>query len=374
MSRTEHRTHCVEKIIRFTPDEWERVRKLHEELTRYALEHRSFASYARRMLSERRIHVTEIRPLTDPEPIAREIDRIGVNVNQIAHWANANERITPEQVAEIRASFDRIERLLGDLFAEQSRRGEGRVSMAVVKLGRPVKSNLGGSNGAMAHIIDPAKTDGGRLVGSNYERTRTDYDALAEGMLDDNRRSPKGIRKDSRLAYHIKLSFSPDDPVTPEKVHELGMEFARRITGGEYRFVVTTHTDRHHLHDHIMVCAASRYGKHLKAELPKDIIDQWRAVSDEICRREDLRVVFNPVVEEQARKMRGSETTTDDAPTTRERDPERIDETAGPGAATPPRTTRRAEGEEPVERRYGMSMEEIYASAKGMGVKDRTAC
>lgn len=119
MSRTEHRTHCVEKIIRFTPDEWERVRKLHEELTRYALEHRSFASYARRMLSERRIHVTEIRPLTDPEPIAREIDRIGVNVNQIAHWANANERITPEQVAEIRASFDRIERLLGDLFADR---------------------------------------------------------------------------------------------------------------------------------------------------------------------------------------------------------------------------------------------------------------
>ena len=145
--------------------------------------------------------------------------------------------------------------------------------MAVVKLGRPVKSNLGGDNGAMAYIINPAKTDGGRLVSSNYERTRTDYDALAEGMLDDNRRSPQGIRKDSRLAYHIKLSFSPDDPVTPEQVHELGMEFARRITGGEYKFVVATHTDRHHLHDHIMVCAAARHGKHLKAELPKDIIE-----------------------------------------------------------------------------------------------------
>ena len=118
MSRAENRTHCVEKIIRFTPDEWERVRNLYEELTRYAPEHRSFSSYARRMLSERRIHVTEIRPLTDPEPIAREIDRIGVNVNQIAHWANANEHITPAQVAELRASFDRIERLLGDLFAD----------------------------------------------------------------------------------------------------------------------------------------------------------------------------------------------------------------------------------------------------------------
>ena len=119
MSRAENRTHCVEKIIRFTPDEWERVRKLYEELTRYAPEHRSFSSYARRMLSERRIHVTEIRPLTDPEPLAREIGRIGVNVNQIAHWANANEHITAEQVAEIRASFDRIERLLGDLFADK---------------------------------------------------------------------------------------------------------------------------------------------------------------------------------------------------------------------------------------------------------------
>ena len=119
MSRAENRTHCVEKIIRFTPDEWERVRNLYEELTRYAPEHRSFSSYARRMLSERRIHVTEIRPLTDPEPLAREIGRIGVNVNQIAHWANANEHITPAQVEEIRASFDRIERLLGDLFADK---------------------------------------------------------------------------------------------------------------------------------------------------------------------------------------------------------------------------------------------------------------
>lgn len=119
MSKTEGRTHSVEKIIRFTPDEWERVRKLHERLTRYAPEYRSFSSYARKMLSERRIHVTEIRPLTDPEPLAREIDRIGVNVNQIAHWANANEHITAEQVEEVIASFDRIERLLGDLFADR---------------------------------------------------------------------------------------------------------------------------------------------------------------------------------------------------------------------------------------------------------------
>ena len=243
--------------------------------------------------------------------------------------------------------------------------------MAVVKLGRPVKSNLGGPNGAMAYIINPAKTDGGRLVSSNYERTRTDYDALADPMLEDNENSPKGIQENSRLAYHIKLSFSPDDLVTPEKVHNLGVEFARRITGDEYKFVVATHTDRHHLHDHIMVCAASRYGEHLKAHLPKDIIDQWRAISDEICRREGLSVVFNPVVEEQTRKMQDGETAEGNVGTSPARDPERADETAGPGEATTPHTTRRAENGEPLERRYGMSMEEIYAAAKGMGVKDR---
>lgn len=119
MSWRDNRSRSICKKIMFSEDEWEQVRKLYEELTRYAPEHRSFNSYARRMLSERRIHVTEIKPLTDPEPIAREIDRIGVNVNQIAHWANANERISPGQVAEITASFDRIERLLSDLFADR---------------------------------------------------------------------------------------------------------------------------------------------------------------------------------------------------------------------------------------------------------------
>ena len=118
MSWAEGRTRDICKRITFTREEWERVKKLHERLTRYAPEYRSFSAYARKILSERYIRVTEVRPLTDPEPIAKEIDRIGVNVNQITHWANANEHITPDQVEEIHASFDRIERLLGDLFGD----------------------------------------------------------------------------------------------------------------------------------------------------------------------------------------------------------------------------------------------------------------
>ena len=119
MSWANKRQRTVQKLVTFTPDEWERVDALHKRVSRYTTRYRSFTAFARKLLTDGEIRVTEIRPLTDPEPIAREIDRIGVNVNQIAHWANANEHISPGQVAEILDSFDRIERLLGDLFADR---------------------------------------------------------------------------------------------------------------------------------------------------------------------------------------------------------------------------------------------------------------
>lgn len=195
--------------------------------------------------------------------------------------------------------------------------------MAVIALGKPIKSNLDGEHGAMAYIINPAKTDDGRLVSSNYATTGTDWHRLAQPMIDDNLAAPKGIQDNSRLAYHVKMSFSPDDPVTPEQVHELGVEFARRITGGDYKFVVATHTDRHHLHNHIMICAAAQDAPHLKAELPKDIIDQWRETSDMICRREGLSVIAQPVKHAAEQERRG------------------------------------------------YSMAELYSTLKGLGVKDR---
>lgn len=119
MSWADKRRRTIQKLVTFTPDEWERVDELHKKVNRYTTRYRSFPVFARKMLTDGEIRVIEIRTLTDPEPLAKEIGRIGVNVNQIAHWANANEHITPEQVAEIRASFDHIEQLLGDLFADR---------------------------------------------------------------------------------------------------------------------------------------------------------------------------------------------------------------------------------------------------------------
>ena len=81
--------------------------------------------------------------------------------------------------------------------------------------------------------------------------------------------------------------------------------------------------------------------------------------------------MFNPVVEEQARRMRDGETAEGDDGTSPARDPRRVEETPKADTATSPQTARRTRKEESLERRYGMSMEEIYAAAKGMGTKDR---
>ena len=60
------------------------------------------------------------------------------------------------------------------------------------------------------------------------------------------------------LALHLKHSFSPDEHVNAEQVHEMGVMLAEAITGGDYKYVVSTHMDRHHLHNHIVICAANR--------------------------------------------------------------------------------------------------------------------
>ena len=239
--------------------------------------------------------------------------------------------------------------------------------MAVVKLGNKVKTNLPDT---IRYVINPEKNDGGRLVYASYSSERHDANTLAEPMIRDLERCANGLRKDGVLALHLKHSFSPDEHVNAEQVHELGVMLTEAITGGDYKYVVSPHMDRHHLHNHIVICAANRRTGR-KMRLTRRSIDQWRAVSDEICRREGLSVVFNPVVEEQTRKMRDGTTAEGDDATSPAHDPERDDEASVRSANEPESTARKASGGEPLERRYGMSMEEIYASAKGLGVKDR---
>ena len=126
---------------------------------------------------------------------------------------------------------------------------------------------------------------------------------LAEPMIRDLERCANGLRKDGVLALHLKHSFSPDEHVNAEQVHEMGVMLAEAITGGDYKYVVSTHMDRHHLHNRIVICAANRRTGR-KMRLTRKSIDQWRAISDELCRREGLAVLENPKVETAESRVR----------------------------------------------------------------------
>ena len=73
-------------------------------------------------------------------------------------------------------------------------------------------------------------------------------------MLSTKRRWGKVQRK--RQGYHIIQSFAPGE-VTPEEAHAVGVEFARRLFGERYEAIVTTHLNKAHLHNHVVVNSVS---------------------------------------------------------------------------------------------------------------------
>ena len=62
--------------------------------------------------------------------------------------------------------------------------------------------------------------------------------------------------KDDVIAYHVRQSFKPGE-ITPEEANRLGVEFAKRFTRGKHAFIVCTHIDKAHIHNHI-ICAHIR--------------------------------------------------------------------------------------------------------------------
>ncbi len=64
------------------------------------------------------------------------------------------------------------------------------------------------------------------------------------------------IDKGTNLGRHLIQAFQPGE-VTPKQAHEIGMELAREILGGKYEFVLTTHIDRDHVHNHLIFNAVS---------------------------------------------------------------------------------------------------------------------
>lgn len=152
--------------------------------------------------------------------------------------------------------------------------------MAISKV-KPIKKTL---KKAIDYIIDPNKTKDGLLVSTFACSTIT---ADTEMALT----AAKG--KEGRIAYHMMQSFSPKDNITPEKAHELGKEFADRMLGGKYEYVISTHIDKGHCHNHIIFNATS-FVDHKKYHMPKNHKDKMFRINDQICRENNLSVIENP--------------------------------------------------------------------------------
>ncbi len=151
--------------------------------------------------------------------------------------------------------------------------------MAVTKT-HPIKSTM---NLAIQYICNPDKTDGKILISSFGCSPET-----ADIEFEWTRR--QAIDKGNNLGRHIIQSFSPTDNVSPEQAHEIGMKLAEQVLGGKYEFVLSTHTDKGHVHNHIIFNSVS-FVDYKKYHSNKQTYHFIRRISDKICKEYGLSVI-----------------------------------------------------------------------------------
>ena len=151
--------------------------------------------------------------------------------------------------------------------------------MAVTKT-HPIKSTL---KAAIDYICNPDKTDG-RLLVSSFGCTAE----TADIEFVWTRRH--AIDKGTNLGRHLIQAFEPGE-VTPEEAHRIGMELAREVLGGKYEFVLTTHIDREHVHNHLIFNAVS-FQDHKHYHSNKRSYHEIRRTSDRLCKEHGLSVII----------------------------------------------------------------------------------
>lgn len=148
---------------------------------------------------------------------------------------------------------------------------------------------------ALSACIDygenPEKTQDGDLISSYQCNPAT---AAAEFALSKREYCQKTGRNQTSdvIAYQIRQSFKPSE-ITPEEANRIGYEFAERFTKGNHAFIVCTHVDKRHIHNHI-------YWNSTNLECDRKFRDFRRSgnavrqLSDLICIEHGLSIIENP--------------------------------------------------------------------------------
>ena len=149
---------------------------------------------------------------------------------------------------------------------------------------------------AIADIIDytenPQKTDYGKFIYGYECDTRT---ADAEFVLSKqqySRLTGRNRGSDDVIAYHLRQAFKPGE-VTPEEANQIGRELAIKLTKGNNAFLVCTHIDKHHVHNHIIINSTNL---DCKRKFRNFWGSSWavRRISDKLCLEHGLSIVDDP--------------------------------------------------------------------------------
>ena len=135
---------------------------------------------------------------------------------------------------------------------------------------------------AIKYICNPAKTDENILVtsfGCSPDTAQYDFKFALS----------KTNQSDENKAFHLIQSFLPGE-VSFDEAHRIGQELADRLLEGKYSYIVTTHIDKGHIHNHLIFCAADNID-HKKYHDCKQTYYHIRNLSDELCQEHNLSVI-----------------------------------------------------------------------------------
>ena len=150
--------------------------------------------------------------------------------------------------------------------------------MAVTK-NHPINTTL---KKALDYICNPEKTDGALLI---YSYGCSPETADMEFEWTRNQAREPG----PHLARHLIQSFAPGE-TTPEQAHEIGNQLADEVLGGRFEYVLTTHTDRKQIHNHIIFCDVS-FVDYKHSHVNRRWNNRTRRISDRLCEEHGLSII-----------------------------------------------------------------------------------
>lgn len=143
------------------------------------------------------------------------------------------------------------------------------------------KLNLVSDFGMSNHLDFPSYEELVEMYHANF---------VNNDRLYDSRNDRQQVKQTKIHAHHLIQSFSPDDKLTPEEINRIGYETIRELTGESFRFIVATHVDKDHIHNHILINSVDMNSdKKLKWDYGQE--RNLRLISDRITKEAGAKII-----------------------------------------------------------------------------------